>query len=166
MTQIVESTYTQDAHEQQDGSVYTTERHLDDLGRVMTFGPYLCAPGMDPATVMALRATRINAEFALREAETEASRAGRAPWSKLEFRDQLGAQVEYGMDAFFASFESNPGLTVEQKAAIRTGYRRFEQSHFIERPLRPEVLSMLGLLKLLGLVTQEKIDAVAAAAEV
>ncbi len=164
MTHIVQSTYTEDAHTQSGGERYVIERHTDNLGRVLTFGPYLCAPAMNPQTVMELRAERINAEFAARDAEELEASNGRAPWSKLEFRNQLGSVTEAGMDAFFAGFEAHPELTVEQKAAIRTGWNRYKEAHYIERPLRPEVLAMLGLLQSLGLITAERIAEIVTAA--
>lgn len=166
MTQIVESTYSQDAHEQVGGGRYTTERHVDNLGRPLTFGPYLCAANMDPQAIMQARAVRLNADFATRDAEAAEVAQGRIPWSKLEFRDQLGAETEVGMDAFFAGFENHPALTTEQKAVIRTGYNRYREAHYIERPLKAEVLSLLGLLQQLGLITQERIDSIVAASEV
>lgn len=166
MTSIVESTYTQDDHEQAGGGRYTTERHVDNLGRPMTFGPYLCADGMDPQAILQARAARLNADFAARDSEANEAAQGRIPWSKLEFRDQLGQQTEVAMDAFFASFQARLDLTDTQKAVIRTGYNRYQEAHYIQRPLRPEVLSLLGLLKSLGLITQERIDAIVAASEV
>jgi hypothetical protein len=165
MTHIVQSTYTQDEHEQAGGGRYTTERHIDNLGRPMTFGPYLCMDNMDPQAIMQARATRLDAEFAAREAEANEAAQGRVPWSKLEFRNQLGQQTEAAMDYFFATFESNPALTTEQKAMIRTGWARYREAHYIERPLRAEVLTLLGLFKALGLITQERIDAIVAASE-
>lgn len=165
MTQIVESSFTQDAHEQPGGGRRVVERHVDNLGRPITVGPYLCLDGMDPQEIMQLRAARLNAEFAARDAEAVEAARGHIPWSKLEFRDALGPQTEAGMDAFFAGFEAHPGLSTEQKAVIRTGYARYREAHYIERPLRAEVLALLGLLQQLGLITQERIDAVVAAAE-
>lgn len=164
MTNITESKYTIDDHEQAGGGRYVVERHIDNLGRTLTFGPWLCVSGMDPAAVMELRATRLNADFALKDAEELEAANGRIPWSKLEFRDQLGAATEKAMDKFFKTFESNPGLTEDQKDNIRTGWERYKEAHYIQRPLRPEVLGLLGLFKLLGIITQEKIDAIVAAA--
>lgn len=165
MTNIVESTYTEDAHQQQDGSRYVVERHVDNLGRPMIFGPYLCGPDMNPQTVMALRAARLNLECAARDAEENEAAQGRTPWSKLEFRDQLGAATEAGMDYFFATFEVNDQLTAAQKMAVRTGWNRYQEAHYIQRPLRAEVLALLALLKSLGLIDQTRIDAITAAAE-
>jgi hypothetical protein len=48
---------------------------------------------------------------------------------------------------------------------IRTGWARYREAHYIERPLRAEVLTLLGLFKLLKLITQERIDAIVAASE-
>ncbi len=163
MTQIVESTYTE-GPEQADGRRYVTERHVDDLGRPMTF-EYLATDGMNRQEVLTTRAARLNADFAARDAEAAEAAHGRIPWSKLEFRDQLGQQTEAAMDHFFATFESNPALTTEQKAMIRTGWARYREAHYIERPLRAEVLTLLGLFKALGLITQERIDAIVAASE-
>lgn len=163
MTQIVQSTWTEGAM-QQDGRRYITERHVDDLGRPLVF-EYLGTDDMDRNAVMQARAMRLNADFAARDAEAAEAARGRIPWSKLEFRDQLGSQTEAGMDAFFASFESHPALSTEQKAMIRTGWARYREAHYIERPLRPEVLTLLGLFKALGLITQERIDAIVAASE-
>lgn len=163
MTQIVESTWSEGAA-QQDGRRYVYERHIDNLGRPLVF-EYLATDDMSRDAIMAARATRLNADFAARDAEAAEAARGRIPWSKLDFRDQLGQATEAGMDAFFAGFEAHPGLSAEQKAVIRTGYNRYREAHYIERPLRPEVLSLLGLLQSLGLITQERIDAVVAAAE-
>lgn len=162
MTSIVESTY-REGSVQADGRRTITERHVDDLGRPLSF-IYLCTDDMSPQAIMDARAARLNADFAARDAEAAEASQGRIPWSKLEFRDALGQQTEVAMDAFFAGFESHPALTTEQKAVIRTGYNRYQEAHYIERPLRPEVLSLLGLLKSLGLITQERIDAVVEAA--
>lgn len=165
MTVITQSIYIADEHTQASGARYVIERHTDDLGRVMQFGPYLCEPDMNPENIMLERAARLNQDFAARDAESAQAAQGRIPWSKLEFRDQLGSQTEQAMDEFFATFESNPALTAQQKNQIRTGWRRFQEAHFIERPLRSEVLSMLGLLQALGLITQQQIDNIVAAAE-
>lgn len=164
MTVITQSVYIEDDYTQADGSRYVIERHTDDLGRVMQFGPYLCYPDMNPQNIMSARAARLNADFAAREAEELQASQGRIPWSKLEFRNQLGATTEQSMDEFFATFENNPSLTVDQKKQIRTGWRRFQEAHFIERPLKQEVLTMLDLLKSLGLITQQQIDNIVAAA--
>lgn len=163
MTQIVESTYT-DGPEQADGRRYIIERHVDDLGRPLTF-EYLASDDMSPQAILQARAERLNADFAARDAEAAEAARGRIPWSKLEFRSQLGQQTEAAMDYFFATFESNPDLTTEQKAMIRTGWARYREAHYIERPLRAEVLTLLGLFKALGLITQERIDAIVAASE-
>lgn len=163
MTHITDSSFTED-EPQADGRRWVHERHVDNLGRPLSFD-YLADAESNAATIMAARAERLNAEFAVRDAEASEAARGRTPWSKLEFRDQLGQATEVGMDYFFATFESNPALTTEQKAAIRTGYNRYREAHYIERPLRPEVLSLLGLLKSLGLITQDRIDLIVAASE-
>lgn len=160
---IQTSAYTQDATPQADGSYYVVERHTDTLGRVLQFGPYSLSPGMDPNAIMVARAQRLNADFANQYANEVQAAQGRTPWTHLDFRDQLGSTTEQAMDAFFAGFETNSGLTPAQKDLVRTGWRRFQEASFIDRPLRTEVLSLLGLLLSLGLITQAQIDAINAA---
>lgn len=162
MTSIVESTFTE-GPAQADGRRYIFERHVDNLGRPMTF-EYLATDDMDRQAILSARVTRLNADFAARDAEASEAARGKTPWSKLEFRDQLGQAAEVAMDAFFATFETNGALTDQQKAVIRTGINRYKEAHYIERPLRAEVLSLLGLLKSLGLITQERIDLITEAA--
>lgn len=165
MTTILNSDWTEENIPQADGRRWVTERHVDDLGRPIVF-TYLATDDMDRNAIMSARVARLNADFAVRDAEYAEATRGRIPWSKLEFRDQLGQTTEVAMDAFFATFETHPSLTDEQKAIIRTGFNRYKEAHYIERPLRAEVLSLLGLLKTLGLITQERIDAIVAASEV
>lgn len=164
MTHIVESTYKADEHEQAGGGRYVTERHVDNHGRPLTFGPYLLREGMDPVAIMAARAARLNDEFAARDAEAAEAAKGSTPWSKLEFRSALGPVAEQGLDELIATFEGNPAFDAATKRAMRTGFARYREALYIERPLRPEVLSMLGLLMALGIISQAQIDAVVAAA--
>lgn len=163
MAYIVQSTYKIDETPQPGGGYYVVERHTDNLGRVLTFGPYILSDGMNPQTIMQDRATRLDQEFALREMEEQESSNGKTPWSKLEFRNALGSTVEQSLDELIATFESNPAFPANIKKQMRTGFARYREAQYIERPLRPEVLSMLGLLQSLGMITQEQIDAVIAA---
>jgi hypothetical protein len=165
MTHIVESSCKVDEHEQAGGGRYVVERHVDNLGRAMTFGPYLLADGLDAQAIMTQRAARLNAEFALREAEAAEAANGRTPWSHLEFEAQLGDEAVAGMLAFFAAFEASGALSAAQKAAIRVGWHQYQRAQYIERPLRPSVLALLALLQSLGLVSAERVAAVTAAAE-
>lgn len=164
-TRIVETAVQVDEHEQGDGSRFATERHTDNLGRQLTFGPYRLGEGESAQTIAQMRAARLNLEFAARDAEAEQAAQGRLPWTHLDFEDQLGADVVAPMLAFFQSFESSESLSPLQKATIRVGWHRYQIAQYIERPLRAEVLQLLGLLQQLGLITQERIDDVIAAAE-
>lgn len=164
MTRIVDTQATVDEHVQADGSRMATERHIDDLGRPMTFGPYRLGPGESADTIAALRAERLNVEFAARDAEIAQASLGHIPWSHLEFEDQLGVAAADQMLEFFNFFEGNGNLTPELKRVIRRGWHRYNRAHYIERPLRAEVLQLLALLRTLGILDQARIDAVVAAA--
>lgn len=166
VTQIQTSEYTVDAHAQADGSRYVIERHTDTLGRVLTFGPYLLPDGADPQAVMTARATRLNAEFVLRAAEESAAAVGRTPWSKLEFRNALGAEAEQWLDALIARIEVAPLPSEALRDQLRTGFRRYAEASYIERPLRSEVITLLGVIRDLGgPLTTQQIGAIVAAAE-
>lgn len=162
---IQTSEYFADDNEQPNGGRFVTERHVDTLGRTIVFGPYLLTQGMDPAVIMAERAQRLNAQFAAQAAETNEAAVGRIPWTKLEFRNLLGSATEQAMDEFMATFESNTMLDTPTKRAVRTGFARWREASYIERPLRPEVLAMLDLFIALGLMSAQQKATIVAAAE-
>lgn len=148
--QIQTSTYTEDAHTQPGGGRYVTERHTDTLGRVLTFGPYLLAEGASAEAVMALRVARLNAEFITRQQEEAAAAVGRTPWSKLEFRNALGSTAEQWLDRLIATLETYALSSEAMRDQLRTGFRRYAEASYIERPLRPEVITLLGTIRAMG----------------
>ena len=65
------STYTTDAHTQQDGSRYVYERHTDATGRVHQLSPWRAPAGWGDAEITAVitaRAVQIDAQLAEAEA--------------------------------------------------------------------------------------------------
>lgn len=63
---ITSSTYTQDAHQQPDGSVYVYESHTATGGEVFPI-TYLAAPGADKAALLASHAAALADMLAERE---------------------------------------------------------------------------------------------------
>jgi hypothetical protein len=153
---IVTSTYTQDAHAQADGSRYTTERHTAQDGAAYTFGPYLLPAGVSPEAMMQARAERLNAQIAERDAALALTSGTLLPLTRLQFRELFTAAERATIDGFRVGLESNPALTAEQKAAIRTGFIDFDAAQNIVRPFLTPVLQMLGLFVQLGLLTAER----------
>lgn len=163
MTRIVTSSYAADADEQAGGGRYVVETHTDDLGRTITCGPYLLRDGMDAEAIMRERAERLNAEFAAREANSGEAAKGLTPWTKLEFRAALGQAAEVALDELIATFEAAP-FDADTKRMLRTGFARYREATYIERPLRADVMQMLGLLQTLGFLDDDQIAAIVAAA--
>lgn len=162
---IITSTYTQDAHAQQDGSVYTTERHIDSEGQDYQY-LYACPVGMNPDTVMAARRAQLDAKLAERDEALALVQGTALPLTKLKFRELFTPGERTAIDAFNAGFESHPALTAGQKADIRTGLEDFRAAQNIARPFLPPVLAMLGLYVSLGLLTTERRDEIVAAGAV
>lgn len=159
---LVSSSFEQDAHEQQDGSRYVTERHTDSDGREYQY-VYACPVGVSPQTVMEERASVLNAQLADREAARALVAGTLLPLSKLKFRELFTHAERMGVDALHAGFESSQALTTEQKAAIRTGLEDYRMAEHIDRPFDTRVQQMLGLYVALGLLTQARADAIMAA---
>jgi hypothetical protein len=106
---------------------------------------------------MQARAARLNADFIIRAEEESAAAIGRTPWSKLEFRNALGAAAEQWLDRLIAKLETEPLPSEALRDQLRTGFRRYAEASYIERPLRPEVITLLGVIRDLGgpLTTQQ-----------
>lgn len=156
---ITQSTYTE-GPAQADGRRYVRETHTDDRGRTYD---YEWLGDQDAGLVLAARAATLTQQIAAQRA-AEALVAGTLlPLTKYQFR-QLFTDVERAaIDAFEAGFETNPALTVEQKAAIRTGYKDFNAALAVDRPFVAGVLQMLGLFRSLGLLTAERVAEIVSA---
>jgi len=156
---IVASTYTEGAT-QQDGRRYVKERHTDDGGRVYE---YEWLGAQDPAPVLAARAARLDellAEQAAAQAQIEGTLL---PLSKLKFRELFTTVERMGIDALNSGFEAHPGLTAEQKAAIRTGLEDYRMAEYIARPFDKRVGTLLGMYQAMGLRTAERVAEIMAA---
>lgn len=130
MTHIVNSNFTVGAT-QADGSVAVRETHTLSDGRTSTID-YFCSPDIDPSVVMSQRAARINAELVLSDALGALVSAGKINLTKLQFRRRFTLPERIAVDAFNASYEGNPMLTDEQKAAIRTNLKDYDEAFDID----------------------------------
>ena len=149
MTTIVASQYTE-GPVQADGRRYVTERHTTDDGDTVEF-EWLGSQQAD--LVIQARAAILNEQYAAQTAAEAVAAGSLIPLTKLQFRELFTATERAGVDAFRAGLESNPALTTEQKAAIRTGFFDFDAARQIDRPFKPQVLAMLDLFVSLGLLT-------------
>lgn len=118
MATILSSGYVLGAT-QADGSVAVRETHVVSDGTVITHD-YMLPLGVDPDAVMTQRAARHDAELQLRTLTGQIAADGLIHLTKLKFRRLFTLSERVLIDAFNASFESNPILTDEQKGLIRT----------------------------------------------
>ena len=102
---------------QQDGRRYVNETHTGDDGRTY---PFTWLGDEDAQMVLAARATELNVLLAAQAAAQAVVRGTRLPLSKLDFRNRFSAAEQENIDAFNASFETNPALTELQIKQIRT----------------------------------------------
>lgn len=149
---IVNSTYTEGPL-QADGRRYVKETHTDNQGFPYV---YEWLGSQDADVVLQARASILNAELQNKQAATELVFGTKLPLTKLEFRKLFSIQERTNIDAFEFSFESNPVLTEEQKALIRTAYNDFKVAQDIAVPFTQDVLDMLDMFMMLGLLTAER----------
>lgn len=148
---IINSIY-KEGPTQQDGRRYVSETHTDDQGNTYT---YEWLGDQNAEAVLQLRSETLNKKLAEKAAALSLVEGTLLPLSKLEFRNLFGLKKQV-IDAFNAQFESHPALNDAQKAAIRSGLNDFAESNYIARPFRSDVISLLGLYKALGLLTEQE----------
>lgn len=158
---IVSSTSTEGAP-QVDGRRYVRERHTDDAGRVYE---YEWLGSQDAGPVLSARAARLDALLAEQAAADAIVSGTRLPLTKLKFRELFTVPERMKIDALHATFEQHPALTVEQKAAIRTGLEDYRMAENIARPFDGRVQAMLGMYQALGLLTAERAVEIMAAGQ-
>jgi hypothetical protein len=149
---IIESTFTE-GPTQVDGRRYVRERHVDDRGVIYE---HEWLGDMDASMVMTSRVAVLNSLIADQRAAEALVSGTLLPLTKLKFRE-LFTQVERtSIDAFRNSLETNPLLTAQQKADIRTGFIDFDNAQNIVRPFLPQVVAMLDLFVSLGLLSSQR----------
>ena len=77
----------------------------------------------------------------------------------LEFRRRFTQQEQELADELEVTFEANPGLTVEQKRKLRTGYKNFYAATGVDLQ-DPDVPPMLGLYEALGILSAGRAEAI------
>ena len=102
---------------QQDGRRYVNETHTDDAGRTYQF---TWLGNEDARMVLTARAVELNILLAAQAAAQLVVHGTRLPLSKLDFRNRFSVTDQENIDAFNATYETNPALTPEQVKQIRT----------------------------------------------
>lgn len=146
---IISSTYTE-GPPQVDGRRYVSETHTDDRGQVYA---YEWLGDQDAALVLADRAAVLSAQIAAQRAAEAVVLGTALPLTKYQFRQLFTFSERVAVDELETSLEQHPGLTVEQRASIRTGLKDFNAAQDVARPFLPDVLTMLDLFVSLGLIT-------------
>lgn len=149
---IVSSTYTE-GPPQVDGRRYVRELHTDDRGQTYA---YEWLGDQDAAMVLADRAAVLSAQIAAQRAAEAVVLGTALPLTKYQFRQLFTFAERVAVDELEASLEQHPGLTVEQRASIRTGLKDFNAAQDVARPFLPDVLTMLDLFVSLGILTPER----------
>ncbi len=149
---IVTSTYTE-GPAQVDGRRYVSELHTDDRGQTHT---YEWLGDQDADLVLSDRAAVLSAQIAAQRAAEAVVLGTALPLTKYQFRQLFTFSERVAVDELEASLEQHPGLTVEQRASIRTGLKDFNAAQDVARPFLPDVLQMLDLFVSLGILTPER----------
>lgn len=150
MIEITSSTYQLGAT-QADGSVQVRETHHRSGGFPPLTYDYFCPQGIDPAVVMAERASKLAAEFQRRAQIDGLSDIGVIPWTKLQFERRFTDEQWDAMNDFNGSYWEHPALTLEQKKRIRRGLAEYEIALEVS-PTDPAVAALLGLYEALGVL--------------
>lgn len=149
---IVTSTYTE-GPAQVDGRRYVSELHTDDRGQTYAFE---WLGDQDADLVLADRAAVLSAQIAAQRAAEAVVLGTALPLTKYQFRQLFTFSERVAVDSLEANLEQHPGLTVEQRASIRTGLKDFNAAQDVARPFLPDVLTMLDLFVSLGILTHER----------
>lgn len=135
---------------QQDGRISVTERHVYDDSSIYLH-PYFADANWNLQEVAEQRAANMNAEFARREAQFAEAMNFEVPLTKTEFRDRLSTAEQIAIDNFNATYQSNPALTAEQKAAILSALEHWKDTTKVYLSLQKTV-DIVNLWESLGLI--------------
>lgn len=152
MNNIVLSSCDVDAHVQNDGSKFVVENHMDAEGVIYTYR-YFCPENVQPETVRVERVKVLNKELENVFLAKQLVSGTLLPFSKLKFRELFTFTERCLIDEFHASFESNPGLTVDHKRSIRTGLEDYKMAQHVARPFDSRVEMMLNMYVQLGILS-------------
>lgn len=136
---------------QADGSVAVRETHYRSGGFPPLTYDYFCPPEVDPAEVMAARASKLAAEFQRRAVVDGMSEIGVIAWTKLQFERRFTLDEWIAVQDFNAAYLAHPALTQEQKNTIRRGLAEYDRALEVS-PADPAVAALLGLYEALGVL--------------
>lgn len=149
MRTIVSSTWVAGAT-QVDGTVSIRESHLLSDQSIVSFD-YFAAESVDPNTVMTLRAQRLQADLEAQAVNETESQNGTIHLTKLQFRRLFTFPERMAIDQFNATFESNPMLSDEQKALVRTSLNDYDVAEGVYLN-DPATVAGVQLYETLGLI--------------
>lgn len=139
---------------QEDGRRYVKEYHTDSSGTIYNF-EWLGAQSAQE--ILDERVTVLNEKIQAKANAEAFVSSTLLPMSKLEFRELFTPLERYALDAFEATFETNPDIPSDTKAVIRTGYKDFANATDIAKPFDSRVGSMLNLFVSIGVLSSERL---------
>lgn len=149
---IISSAYIEGVP-QVDGRRYVTESHIEESGRVHTFE---WLGSQDAQVVLDQRAAILNEQISARDAAVALVIGTTINITKLEFRRRFTLGERQLIDEFNATFESNPILSDEQKRAVRTAQKDFDNALDVSL-IDPSTIAGVNLYAALGLVTPDRV---------
>lgn len=135
---------------QQDGRISVTERHVYDDSSIY-LRPYFADASWNLQEVAEQRAANMNAEFARREAQFAEAMNFEVPLTKTEFRDRLSTAEQEEIDYFNDTYQSNPNLSAEQKKAILSALKHWNDTTKVYLSLQ-KTIDIVNLWESLGLI--------------
>lgn len=136
-----------------------------DTGALQSVGTVLASPLPDGLAARDVGKDQPDGRWNPAALRFEALAANPRLLTKLEFRQLFANEKRQLVDEFNASFEGSLLLGAEQKRAVRTGLKDFENASGIAVPLEPSVLAMLALYQGVGILTAADVAAILAGAE-
>lgn len=127
-----------------------TEQHTHSDGTTQLHS-YITDMSLDVDLAMALRAQKMNAVIAAREAAEAEANNFEVPLFKSEFRDRFTDAEQAAISEFNATFASNPNLTAEQIASIRAGLDYYNDAGRIYLS-NPKTIAFVQMYEALGLM--------------
>ena len=147
--QIISSTI-HEAIDQGNGTVSVTEKHVYDDGAIYLH-PYIAQSSWNLQEVADQRAANMNAAFATKAAQFAEAMNFEIPLTKTEFRDRFTTAEQIAIDNFNATYQSNPALTSEQKAAILSSLEHWKDTTKVYLGLQ-KTIDIVNLYESLGLI--------------
>lgn len=148
---IVES-IVYEAIDQGNGTVSVTEKHVYDDGGVYLH-PYIAQANWNLQEVAETRAAKMNVEFERREQQFAEAMNFEIPLTKTEFRDRFTTVEQIAIDNFNATYQNNPNLTSEQKAAILSALQHYADTTKVYLSLQ-KTIDIVNMYEGLGLIAE------------